>query len=215
MCHLDEAGFSMTLPPCRRWFPTGAQLRVPYHAPEGRRVNVIGAHFTHGPAAGHLAYQSWACLPKSRAKKHRKTAEQRAAAHGLRAEEVGPIDSGRVLAFIWRTAGRVGATTEGWKRERPLMVVLDNYSVHKSQTGADAREQLAAADIHLVYLPAYSPELSRIEPDWNDIKQHHLPVRSFAQVVELKRAVDDALARKAHQLQQAPTKTPHVRRADT
>lgn len=95
------------------------------------------------------------------------------------------------------------------------MVVLDNYSVHKSQTVADAREQLAAADVHLVYLPAYSPELSRIEPDWNDIKQHYLPVRSFDQVVELKRAVDDALARKAHQLQQAPPKTPHVRRADT
>ncbi len=95
------------------------------------------------------------------------------------------------------------------------MVVLDNYSVHKSQTVADACSQLQAADVHLVYLPSYSPELSRIEPDWNDIKQHQLPVRSYEQVVELKRAVDDALARKAHQLQQAHTKTTNLRRSTT
>ncbi len=67
----------------------------------------------------------------------------------------------------------------------------------------------------LVYLPSYSPELSRIEPDWNDIKQHHLPVRSFEQVANLKRAVDEALARKAHQLQQVHAKTTDLRRADT
>ena len=204
----------MTLPPCRSWVPMGVQLRIPYHAPEGRRVNVIGAHFTHGPDAGRLAYQSWACLPKSRAKQQRTTVQQRAAAHGLRGEEVGPIDAARLLAFIWQTAGRP-SVPDGWKRERPLIVVLDNYSVHKSQTVANAREQLAAADIHLVYLPAYSPELSRIEPDWNDIKQHHLPVRSFDQVVTLKRAVDAALARKAHHLQQPRTKTQYLGRADT
>lgn len=215
MCHLDEAGFSMTLPPSRSWFPEGERLTVAYEAPQGRRVNAIGGHFTHGPAAGHLAYQSWACLPKSRAKKPRKTPAEVAVAHGLTVEEVGPIDSERVVAFIWRLAGRGCEAVDGWKRERPLMVVLDNYSVHKSQVVADAVGPLAAADVHLVYLPAYSPELSRIEPDWNDIKQHHLPVRSFEQVADLKRAVDDALARKAHQLQQAHAKTTAIGQANT
>jgi hypothetical protein len=215
VCHLDEAGFSMTLPPCRSWFPVGERLQVAYEAPQGRRVNAIGAHFTHGPEAGRFEHQSWACLPKSRAKKQRKTAEQVAAASGLRVEDVGPIDSERLVAFIWRTAGRGREAPGGWKRERPLMVVLDNYSVHKSEVVAAARVELAAADVHLMYLPAYSPELSRIEPDWNDIKQHHLPVRSFEQVAELKRAVDDALARKAHQLQQAHTKTTGLGRSDT
>src|SRR5918997_544443 len=155
----------MTLPPSRSWFPEGERLKVAYEAPQGRRVNAIGAHITHGPAAGRFEAQSWACLPKSRAKKQRKTVEQVAAAHGLQVEEVGPIDSERVVAFIWRVAGRRGAAGDGWKRERPLMVVLDNYSVHKSQEVADAVGPLAAADVHLVYLPAYSPELSRIEPD--------------------------------------------------
>ena len=205
----------MTLPPCRSWFPTGERLKVAYEAPQGRRVNALGAHFTHGPAAGRFEHQSWVCLPKSRAKKQRKTAEQVAAASGLRVEDVGPIDSERLVAFIWRTAGRGRAAPEGWKRERPLMVVLDNYSVHKSQVVAAAVVEFAAADVHLVYLPAYSPELSRIEPDWNDIKQRYLPVRSFEQVAELKRAVDDALARKAHQLQQAHTKTTGLGRSDT
>jgi len=176
-------------------------------------VNAIGVHFTHGPEAGRFEYQSWACLPKSRAKQQRKTPEQRAAAHGLQLDEVGPIDSERVLAFIWRVAGRPATAPRGWQRARPLKVVLDNYSVHKSQTVVDALAQLAAANVQLVYLPAYSPELSRIEPDWNDIKQHQLPVRSFEQVVELKRAVDEALARKAYQLRQAYSKTTDLRRS--
>jgi len=205
----------MTLPPCRSWFPEGQRLEIAYEAPQGRRVNAIGAHFTHGPAAGRFEHQSWACLPKSRAKKQRKTAEQVAAAQGLRVEEVGPIDSERLVTFIWRAAGRASAAGEGWKRERELMVVLDNYSVHKSQVVAAAQGALEAAGVHLVYLPSYSPELSRIEPDWNDIKQHHLPVRSFEQVAELKRAVDDALVRKADQLRQACGKTTDLRRLDT
>ncbi len=95
------------------------------------------------------------------------------------------------------------------------MVVLDNYSVHTSQTVADAERVLQAANIHLVYLPSYSPELSRIEPDWNDVKQHQLPVRSFERVAELKQAVDEALARKAHQLRQAAAKTTNLRQAAT
>ena len=74
---------------------------------------------------------------------------------------------------------------------------------------------LAAADVHLVYLPKYCPELSAIEPDWNDVKQHHLPQRSFEQVADLKRAVDAALAAKAVEIQQAHVKTTNVHRSTT
>ncbi len=205
----------MTLPPCRSWFPQGERLEVAYEAAQGRRVNVIGAHFTHGPEAGRFEHQSWACLPKSQAKKQRTTLEQRAAKHGLTVEEVGPITSERLLAFVWRIAGRPEGVEAGWERERELKVVLDNFSVHTSQVVEQAEEALKRAGIELVYLPSYSPELSRIEPDWNDIKQHHLPVRSFEQLGDLKKAVDGALVGKAHQLQQAQAKTTHLRRADT
>jgi hypothetical protein len=197
----------MTLPPCGSWFPAGEQLCVPYEAPHGRRVHVIGAHFTPGPEAGRFEYQSWASLPKSRAKKRCKTLEEQAAAQGLQVEEVGPIDAARVLAFVWRLAGRPAEAPEGWQRARPLKVVLDNYAVHTSQTMVDALPTLEGAGVQLVKLPSYSPELSRIEPDWHDVKQHGMPVRSFERVADLKRAVDAALARKAAQLRQAAAKT--------
>jgi putative transposase len=200
-------GFALTLPTTYSWVPTGQRLHVPYHAPQGRRVNAIGAYFTHGPEAGRLDYQSWAVLPKSRAKQPRTTPDARAAAHGLTVDEVGPIDAQRVVAFLWHLAGRPTDAAATWHRPRPLYIALDNYSVHTSQTVLDARALLAAAQVHLVPLARYCPEQSGIEPVWNDVKQHQLPIRSYARVVDLKRAVDDALAHKAHQLRQGHTKT--------
>jgi hypothetical protein len=205
----------MTLPTRYSWFLQGERLTVPYQAPQGRRVNVIGAHFTHGPEAGRFAYQSWAVLPKSRAKTHRKSAEERAATHGLKAAEVGPIDAERLVSFLWQIAGRPKGADGRWKRERPLMIALDNYSVHTSQKVEDACGELAAADVHLVYLARYCPEQSRIEPVWNDVKQHHLPIRSFERVADLKHAVDTALAQKAHQLKQVYVQTTNLHHRPT
>jgi hypothetical protein len=207
LCHLDEAGFALTLPTTYSWFLQGERLRVPYQAPQGRRVNALGAYFTHGPQAGRLEYQSWAVLPKSRAKTPRTTPQERAAAHGLSVEEVGPIDAQRLLAFLWQIAGRPADAVADWKRARPLVVALDNYSVHTGAAVTAARPLLEAANVHLLYLARYCPEQSEIEPIWNDIKQHHLPIRSFAQVADLKAAVDAALARKAQQLRHAHVKS--------
>jgi DDE superfamily endonuclease len=206
LCHLDEAGFALTLPTTYSWCPQGQRLRVPYQAPQGRRVNVLGAYFTHGSGAGRLDYRSWAVLPKSRAKKPRTTPEERAAAHGLTAEEVGPIDAERLVAFLWQIAGRPAEAASGWRRERPLVIALDNYSVHTSQTVAAARPLLAAANVDLVYLARYCPEQSAIEPIWNDVKAHQIPIRSFEQVADLKHAVDAALAHKAQHLLHAHDK---------
>ncbi len=80
------------------------------------------------------------------------------------------------------------------------MVVVDNYSVHKSERVRQEQRSLAAADVHLVYLPAYSPELSRIEPHWKVIKYHDLPQRSYTSLGELKKAVETALAKRAVEL---------------
>ena len=212
LCHLDEAGFALTLPTTYSWYIEGARLRVPYQAPQGRRVNVIGAYFTHGPDAGRLAYRSWAVLPKSRAKKPRTTPAERAAAHGLTVDEVGPIDAERLVAFLWQLAGRPAGAAPTWRRERPLAIALDNYSVHTSQTVVAAQPALAAANVELVYLARYCPEQSGIEPVWNDVKQHQIPVRSFEEVADLKHAVDDALACKAQHLQHAHAKPTNIQR---
>jgi hypothetical protein len=187
----------------------GQRLTVPYEAPEGRRVNAIGAYFSHGPLAGAFEFESYATLPKSRAKVRRKPLCEQAAEHGLRPEEVGRLDSDRFLAFVWRVAGRPADAGSEWQRERPLTVVIDNYSVHKSDRVKEERPRLAAAGIELFYLPPYSPELSRIEPIWQEVKHRELTERSHAQAGSLKRAVDDALARKAARLRAMRSQTDH------
>ena len=162
-----------------------------------------------------MEYQSWAVLPKRRAKQPRKTPEQRAAAHGLTVDDVGPIDAERVVDFVWQVAGRPDDAPAGWQRARPLVIALDNYSVHTSSTITDARPQWLDANVYLVYLARYCPEQSRIEPVWNDVKQHQLPTRSFERVADLKHAVDDALARKAELLRQIYAKSTNGQQVTT
>jgi hypothetical protein len=212
LCHLDEAGCALTLPTTYSWFPQGQRLRVPYQAPQGRRVNAGGASLTHGPDAGRFAYRSWAVRPQSRAKTPRTTPEARAAAQGLTVEEVGPIDAERLVAFLWHLAGRPADAPLAWTRACPLVIALDHDSVHTSQTVVAAQVQLAAANVALVYLARYCPAQSGIEPVWNDVKTHQLPIRSFARVADLKHAVADALAHKAQLLQHAHVKTTNLQR---
>jgi magnesium-transporting ATPase (P-type) len=76
----------------------------------------------------------------------------------------------------------------------------------------EAIPALEAANVFF-YLPAYSPELSEIEPIWNAIKHHEIPVRSHAQVKDLKCAVDGALTAKAEALLAAQQQTTKELRA--
>ena len=165
-------------------------------------MNVLGGYFSHGPQAGELVFDSRATIPQGRGKRTRKSDAARAEQNGLTAAELGPIDTSGFLAFVWRLAGRPAAAGTGWSRERPLVCVLDNYSVHKSARVREEAVLLAAADVHLFYLPAYSPELSEIEPIWRDVKHRLLVVRSYDSIRALKHAVDDALTRKACMLRE-------------
>jgi len=108
---------------------------------------------------------------------------------------------------VWRVAGRPTQAAADWKRERPLYIVLDNYSVHTSQQVQDAIPELEAANIFFFYLPSYSPQLSKIEPIWNAVKHHEMPVRSHSKVKDLKAAVDAALTKKAQALLAARQET--------
>ena len=173
---------------------------IPYEAPQGRRVNALGAYFSHGPMTGQFDFQTYAALPESRAKKARKSLGERAAAHGLAVEDVGPIDSERLVQFVWQVAGRPAVYTEDWQRERPLVIWLDNYSVHKSDRVREEIPAWARAGITLHYLPSYSPELSKIEPIWHAVKHHEMKERSHTEVAALKRATDEALCKKAADL---------------
>jgi len=203
----------MTLPLCYSWSPIGKRLCIPYEAPQGRRVNAIGAYCSHGVEAGRFVWEAYASLPKSTAKKQRKTLAEQAAAHDLRVEQVQTIDGERFVAFVWRVAGRPAVYGAGWKRERPLVLVVDNYSVHKCERVQHERAAFAAAGITLFFLPSYSPELSRIEPIWHDVKHHEMTKRSHEILGELLRAVEAGLTQKASDLLNARSETAHSFRA--
>ena len=190
----------MTLPTCYSWSPVGEGLNVPYEAPQGRRLNVIGGYISHGPDAGTFCYAAYVGLPKSKSKIRRKTDAEIAASYGLRETEIGPIEGERFLAFLWQLAGRPSVYVSDWKRSRPLYIVLDNYSVHKGEAVKAAAAQLDAANVHLFYLPAYSPQLSDIEPVWQAVKHHEMQTRSHTDIKALKQYVEAALARKADAL---------------
>lgn len=188
----------MTLPHAYTWSPVGQTLQVSFEANCGRRLNLIGGYFSHGVLAGRFEYELYLGLPKSRAKKTK--GQILTLPEGVCPEEVGPINADRLLAFIWRLAGRPLVYASDWKRVRPLYIWLDNYSVHTGQVLKEALPSLEAADVHLRYLPAYSPELSQIEPIWNDVKYHEMTKRSFADILQLRAEARAALARKASKL---------------
>ena len=110
-----------------------------------------------------------------------------------------------VIGFFWQIAGRPDDAPENWRRDKPLVIVIDNYSVHHSQDVKDEQVKFQAADVDLFYLPSYSPELSAIEPVaiepvWHDVKQHRMRRRSRDKLVDLKRDVDVILTEKASSL---------------
>lgn len=57
-------------------------------------------------------------------------------------------------------------------------VVLDDAGIHVSKTVKGQRTKLAREGIYLYFLPAYSPELNRIEPKFKRVKYHDIAVRS-------------------------------------
>jgi hypothetical protein len=77
----------------------------------------------------------------------------------------------------------------------PLVIVLDNASRHRSQTGRATRPRLWARGICFYFLPAYSPELKAIERRFRVIKHDELPDRVYTPFAALEAAVDDASTR--------------------
>ena len=181
----------MTLSNAYSWSPVGKRLYVPYEAPQGRRVNAVGALFHK---TRHFAFATLARAPQPR----RKSVSPLAA--GLEPSELGVLNAEFLIPFIWGLAGRPENAPPDWKRNKPLVIVLDNYSVHKSARFQQERVRWRAGDIELFFLPSYSPELSGIEPLWRDVKQHRMRRLSRDSLHELKRDVDAALKAKADAL---------------
>jgi hypothetical protein len=176
--YLDESGFAPTLPTGYTWTRRGRRALVRYEAPQGRRVNVVGAWAPYAPDGPRLVFES-------------------------RCREQGRYDGAAHLRFVQQVVAQVPAErTADWQRARPCVVVLDNYSVHHSRVVTAAEPDLRASGVQFFFLPPYSPELNRIEPVWRHVKYEAIPERSHLTAVALHQAVDDALTREADRLSQ-------------
>lgn len=78
---------------------------------------------------------------------------------------------------------------------KPLVVVLDNGSIHVSRVVKAAEAELAAEGITLFYLPPYSPKLNAIEAHFRGVKHYDLPERTYTSLDDLGDAVDHAFER--------------------
>ena len=56
------------------------------------------------------------------------------------------------------------------KVSKPLVVILDNASIHTAKKVQDFIRYLAKDELTLYFLPPYSPEPNRIEKLWHTIK---------------------------------------------
>jgi DDE superfamily endonuclease len=180
---LDQSGFAPTLPTGYTWGRRGRRVVVPYEAPQGRRVNVVGALTPYDPVGPRLVFET-------------------------RRKADGRYDAAAHLAFVRRVADLPPDPIATTRRARPCVVVLDNYSVHHSQAVKDAIPALAAADVHFCYLPPYSPELNPIEPVWRQVKYQDLPERSHPTDTALQTAVETALTSRASRLAESTNQLP-------
>ena len=73
------------------------------------------------------------------------------------------------------------------------VIILDNYSVHKSHQVKAKEKTWQDQGLDLFFLPTYSPELNLIEGEWNQIKAHEISGRMFEDEYDLALAVKESL----------------------
>jgi putative transposase len=69
------------------------------------------------------------------------------------------------------------------------VIVLDNYSIHKSGAVRAKIQQWSQQHLQLFYLPEYCCEWNRIEDEWHQIKEHEIAGRMFEDEYDLAMAV--------------------------
>jgi transposase len=87
--------------------------------------------------------------------------------------------------------GFVGELAE--RATKPLVIVIDNASIHRARAIQPALQLLEKKSITLKFLLPYSPEINRIEKLWWLMK-HHWMALIHRTKAELEQAVDHVLA---------------------
>ena len=120
------------------------------------------------------------------------------AQRGKRLNVVGALlSSGELFtAKLWETmtallfVGFLGLLVE--HVGKPLVVILDNASVHKAKEIEPLMKVLQGKGLKLYFLPTYSPELNRIEKLWHKMKYEWMAFKS-RDAKTLKADVDEIL----------------------
>ena len=104
--------------------------------------------------------------------------------------------------LCWQTAARTWKSEDvkAFLQDRlpgtagpPRVVVLDNASIHRHGAMHTAPTELAAQQITLKFLPAYTPELNLIEHTFRRSKHTGLAARTYTDAAALTQAVDQTL----------------------
>jgi transposase len=80
------------------------------------------------------------------------------------------------------------------------IIVLDNYSIHKSHQVRAKEREGQSLGLYLFFLPTYSPELNLIEGEWHQIKTHEISGRMFKDEYDLVQAVKESLTHRSAQV---------------
>lgn len=77
------------------------------------------------------------------------------------------------------------------------VIVEDQASIHRSLLTQEQYKKWEAQGLYIFLLPSYSPELNRIENEWERIKEDELAGRMFEDEYELAVAVIEAIGSRA------------------
>ena len=77
----------------------------------------------------------------------------------------------------------------------PVVLVLDNANIHRARLVQERRAAWARQGVSLCFLPAYSPELNRIELLWHRCKHYWLTPTDYVCGHTLQNRVAHILAR--------------------
>ena len=82
-------------------------------------------------------------------------------------------------------------TLDAWvaTRTRPTVLVLDNARLHHTAAFQARLQDWEDRDVHIFYLPTYSPHLNNIETLWRKVKYEWLRPEAYADFKTLKTAV--------------------------
>ena len=111
----------------------------------------------------------------------------------LRANSFGfyPIKGKPVIGFRKKSKKEdVQSFLKRIRKDNPkgrIVLILDNFSSHKSKMVRECAEQLG---IVLVYLPTYSPDLNPIEYIWKDIKRE-ISKKFIKNLNQMKRVISN------------------------